>query len=309
MKKLIVTIGFIASLALAQAQEGRTMAVPAKNGILIEHHVEPKETLYSLARDYSVKVAQITDANGFEKDKTFSVGDKVKIPLAAENFNQKDSKGTPVYYEVGEKEGIMAVSNKFNKVLLKNLRSWNSLKSDHLSKGQQVIVGYVSSTNAATKEKTPIVAKAEPKPTLKQEAKATKPKKETIEKPVKTVAEPIKIKEENKQPVIDGNGYFKKHYASQTNPSLVSKKSVSSGIFKTKIGWNDEKFYLLADGIAAGTVIKIENPLNNAIIYAKVLGAMKGLKQNIGFDIRICDAAASALKIGDAEKFPLNIYY
>jgi hypothetical protein len=58
-----------------------------------------------------------------------------------------------------------------------------------------------------------------------------------------------------------------------------------------------------------GTIIKITNPSNNKIIYAKVLGGMSGIRQNQGYDLRISNAASSVLDINDTEKFVLKINY
>jgi len=66
---------------------------------------------------------------------------------------------------------------------------------------------------------------------------------------------------------------------------------------------------LLIDGITPGTIVKVINPDNNKTIYAKVLGEMQGIRQNQGFDIRLSNAAASALQVSDEEKFIVKVNY
>ena len=85
--------------------------------------------------------------------------------------------------------------------------------------------------------------------------------------------------------------------------------TVTSGVFKTTSGWNDAKYYLLIDGVESGTIVRITNPVNNKIVYAKVLGEMTGLVHNEGLDIRISNAAASILEINDDDKFILKLNY
>jgi hypothetical protein len=85
--------------------------------------------------------------------------------------------------------------------------------------------------------------------------------------------------------------------------------TVTSGIFKTTSGWQDAKYYLLIDKVEPGTIVRITNPANNKIVYAKVLYAMEGIRQNEGLDIRISNAAASALDITDIEKFIVKVNY
>jgi hypothetical protein len=45
------------------------------------------------------------------------------------------------------------------------------------------------------------------------------------------------------------------------------------------------------------------------MIYVKLLGEMNGLKQNDGLNVRVSNAAASALGVTDTDKFILRINY
>ena len=85
--------------------------------------------------------------------------------------------------------------------------------------------------------------------------------------------------------------------------------TASAGIFKTASGWQDAKYYALMDGAEPGTIIKLTNPTNGKAVYAKVLGEMSGIRQNQGYDVRISNAAASALEISDTDKFILRVNY
>jgi hypothetical protein len=51
------------------------------------------------------------------------------------------------------------------------------------------------------------------------------------------------------------------------------------------------------------------NPTNSKAIYAKVLGEMSGIRQNQGYDVRISNAAASALDVSDTDKFIVRVNY
>jgi len=86
------------------------------------------------------------------------------------------------------------------------------------------------------------------------------------------------------------------------------EETVTSGIFKTASGWEDAKYYVLMSGAEAGTIIRITNPVNNKIIYAKLLGDMND-KQSQGLNIRISNAAANALDISETEKFTVKLNY
>ena len=126
----------------------------------------------------------------------------------------------------------------------------------------------------------------------------------------------IQVKQETKSregSLSDQNanqGYFKASFDKQIRQQPISKEqTVTSGVFKTASGWSDDKYYLLMDGIEPGTIVRITNPINKKIIYAKLLGEMSGLTQNQGLNIRISNAAASALEISDTDKFIVRLNY
>ena len=63
------------------------------------------------------------------------------------------------------------------------------------------------------------------------------------------------------------------------------------------------------DNVEPGTIVRITNPDNNKAIFAKVLGEMSGLRQNQGLEVRISNAAASALNVSDTDKFIVKVSY
>ena len=77
----------------------------------------------------------------------------------------------------------------------------------------------------------------------------------------------------------------------------------------TQISWQDAKYYALMDGVEPGTIVRVVNPTNSKAVYAKVLGAMSGISQNKGLDVRISNAAANVLDVTDTEKFVVKVDY
>ena len=141
MKKYFLLAGFVITSGWVMAQSGKLVAEKSGKGAVLVHQVQPKEGLYSISRVYGVKVADIAAANGFDKDKGLSIGQKIKIPLTAENLSKKKGK-TPVYYEVSAKETLTSISSRFNKVSVKDLKSWNKIDGDAIGKEKSIIVGY-----------------------------------------------------------------------------------------------------------------------------------------------------------------------
>ncbi|MFL5787893.1 MAG: hypothetical protein ACJ748_07555, partial [Flavisolibacter sp.] len=146
-------------------------------------------------------------------------------------------------------------------------------------------------------------------------------KKETIEKkddiiPQKEIQEKhinsmIQKTSSTQSAVVDGSGgYFRTQFDQQVKVQpLKAEMTATAGIFKTASGWQDGKYYVLMDNIDPGTIVRVVNPSNNRIVYAKVLGSMNGIRQNQGYDVRISNAAASALEISESDKFILKVLY
>jgi LysM repeat protein len=296
-------------------------------GLYLAHVVTPKQNFYSIGRLYNVSPKEIASFNNLDMTKGLVIGQTLMIPLNSKNFNQSKNSGRPVYYTVEEKEGLYKISNKNNKVLMANLRNWNKLNNDNLSAGEKLIVGYLVSPQA----NNIIVANAvslnqapqQVEPPLKEDPKKdiAIQKKETIEKkddiiPQKEIQEKhinsmIQKTSSTQSAVVDGSGgYFRTQFDQQVKVQpLKAEMTATAGIFKTASGWQDGKYYVLMDNIDPGTIVRVVNPSNNRIVYAKVLGSMNGIRQNQGYDVRISNAAASALEISESDKFILKVLY
>lgn len=294
-------------------------------GLYLSHTVSPKENFYAIGRLYNVAPKEIAAFNDVDLNHGLAIGQTIKIPLTGSNFNQSANKGRPVYYIVGDKEGLYRVSLKNNKVLMADLRKWNNLGNDNISPGKKLIVGYLVSAEANAIVQTHPHAEPEKKEALEPPKKEIAAKKEIKEK--KEAAEVVQKKEPEKTPEIPVNkpafnpsaepvvndgkgGYFKSLFDKQTKVQpLKVDQTVSAGIFKTASGWQDLKYYALIDNVEPGTIIRIVNPTNNKAVYAKVLGEISGIRQNQGYDIRMSNAAASALEVSDTDKFIVKVNY
>lgn len=284
-----------------------------EKGLYVIHTVTPKENFYSLGRTYNVPPKDIAAFNNLNMEAGLSIGQTLNIPLTGVNFTQSDSEGQPVFYQVGESEGLYRVSVKNNKVLMANLRKWNDLKSDNISAGQKLVVGFLVSpgfittqTPAKTEEKEPRDYARMPEENRDVVQKTEKPVEKKIEKPVEQ-----KPATQSQTTSFDGSGgYFKTSFDQQVKVSPITKDAVvTAGIFKTASGWQDAKYYALIDGVEPGTIIRVVNTNNNKAVYAKVLDKMSGIRQNAGYDLRISNAAATALDINETDKFFVRVNY
>ena len=314
MKKaiLLTLLGIICQVLVFAQQE--LLVHSSEKGLFLNHTIVAKENFFSVGRLYHVTPNEIAAFNGLDMNKGLAIGQVLKIPLSAANFSQSSSNGKAVYYQVGQKEGLYRVSVKNNNVLMANLRKWNRLSNDNISAGQKLVVGYLVSdgsdqsaiVHTEPAKKPPVVEEvkkevSEPPVEKKEEVKKTEP----APKPVNnTTASTTSFS------VGSGPGYFKPQFDQQVrNNPAKNDATASAGIFKTSSGWQDAKYYALIDQVEPGTIIKIINPTNNKMIYAKVLGQMSGIRQNQGYDVRISNAAATALDVADTEKFIVRVNY
>ena len=337
MKKLLVLLlpFFICSFATSQD----LIVKSGSKGLYLEHKVAAKEGLFPIGRMYNVHPRHIANFNGIDFNKGLAIGQQINIPLTDTNFKQNVNTGVPVYYNVTGNESLANISVK-NKAQINSVRAWNNLATDNVSPGTKLIVGFLISNELKNRvvtitPKTPVVEESvsnvKKQESSEKKQPATEVKKEVIaeesvsnvkkqEESKKQIEPEIKKEEPKKtEPVVvkqpeikndDGTGYFKNNFYQQVKTSPPSKEqTLTSSIFKTTSGWQDGKYYLLINGVEPGTIVKITNPSNSKIIFAKVLYAMDKIRENQGVDIRISDAAASTLAVSEMDKFILKVNY
>ncbi|MEO6071101.1 MAG: LysM peptidoglycan-binding domain-containing protein [Chitinophagaceae bacterium] len=316
MKKLIIIVLLFCSMATFAQNE---WVVQSNGGTLfLKHIVQPKEGIYSIGRLFNVPPKEIASLNKIEITTGLNVGQTILIPLSSSNFSQTTTTNTPVYYIVGEKEGLYRVSTNSGKVLMTSLRKWNNLTSDNLATGQKLIVGFLTAPEVAATAKTePFkVKEVVAPPAVKEGPPQTLPTQKNIEKEKDTevvTKAPVTPKNNSIPPATSvtyndaAGGYFKKEFDTQSTGAIAKEQTATSGIFKTASGWQDGKYYALMDGVDPGTIVRVINPTNGKTIYAKVLGQMSGIRQNAGLELRISNAAASILDITDTDKFIVRV--
>jgi hypothetical protein len=316
---VLAALAFFFAIPFVSAQQPEQLLVKSgEKGLYLEHKIAPKESFFAVSRKYNVHPKTIAVYNKLDYNKGLVIGQVIRIPLNDTNFTQKGNSGTPLYYKVGENEGLMKVSGLYKNVTLETLRGWNNLADNSVPSGKKLVVGFLVSKGMPSVTLTPKVitepvtetVKTDPPKTdpVITEPKVETPKVETkIEEPKTT--QPVFARNEEK-PVSNEQGYFRYHFEQQLKSRPVSKEAtLTSGIFKTTSGWLDSKYYLLMDGVQPGTIIKVSNPSNNRIIFAKVLGEMSGIKQNEGLNLRLSSAAASALQVTEQDKFIVKVNY
>ena len=325
------------------AQPKEYLLKTGSKGLFLEHKVKAGESFFSLSRQFGIAPKKIASFNKLNYDKGVRTGQLIQIPLTDSNYSKTSKKGTALYIIVKDKQTLSKISKLYGNVSVKNIKSWNKLKSDQIAKNKKLIVGYLKISEPSAESNDDEVTVEEKKTERLEQGKnsnapiisdiaetvvdSVKQEKEMTEisqvgqEEKEMEKEVEKTKREIPQPIVTpkrtladsasrGEGYFKAAFEEQQIKYPMSKlETVVAGIFKTATGWSDEKYYLLVNGIPPGTIVKLVNPLNNKFVYAKVLGEMTGIRQNEGFDCRISNAAAAMLLMGDSEKFSLQLAY
>jgi LysM repeat protein len=332
MKVILFLILFAFSLQV-HAQQSKFYAAKNERGLFIEHKVQPKENWYSVGRMYAISPKEIAAFNGLSMDKGLSIGQALKVPLVATNFIQTVSAvGVPVYHAVQPKEGLLKVASNYG-LTLAGIKNLNTLTTDQIATGTQLIVGYIGANtnpvvatapvvnnassnpvstapvanNTISKPPTPqpavntAISKPQPAPASEQKTVVVeKPREEApkpVEKPAEKVAQPKVVATEVK-PAVSGNNYFATGFTQQSKEGKEQKlDNPVYGIFKSSSGWQDGKYYMLMNDVVPGTIVKITTSATGKFIHAKVLGAVPPGKESEGMALRISNAAAAALGV------------
>lgn len=136
--------------------------------LLRSHQVQAGETLYSIARQYNVSVAQLRQWNNLSETAGLSIGQKLivgeenttvnSIPETPKTSTPSVTPAvpSPTEHTVQLGETLYSIARKYG-VTVGDLRLWNNLaESDAVKAGQKLLVKPASSTTADTTKTAPV---------------------------------------------------------------------------------------------------------------------------------------------------------
>lgn len=100
-------------------------------------------------------------------------------------------------------------------------------------------------------------------------------------------------------------GYFATLFSDQKKSASFQTLDGTASVFKSISGWQDKKFYILANEIPIGTIVKITTA-DFKTICAKVINALPDVSNSIQY--RLSDAAAAILGITN-KTFQITVTY
>lgn len=261
------------------------MFVMEKNGKwMIPHAVKEGETVFTIARNYHVPPAMLTDANGINYGTTLSTGSIVNIPLSAYNLlSQKpaNSDERELYYHAQDRDNLFRIA-QYAGVKQKQLQEWNNLTDNNIYPGQSLFVGWVLYDATNTTAVNPAN-----KPAVKTQIV---PDATNISLPDTTVKTTNTALEENT---------FSSQTTNGTNVITEKGKIVffdMVGKVKTRGG---NIYYAFHATAPRGRVIKVYDPGTDKTVYAKVLGPLPQTKQYAGAIMGISAGAKQVLGVNE----------
>ena len=110
------------------------------------HTIKPKETLYSVARTYSLRPEDIVAANPGLSEETFQIGKTIRIPLPASNESYtyySDRQTQQVIHKVKKGETLYSIARQYN-VSVEEIQRVNSLSSNSLKVDMELIIPIIA---------------------------------------------------------------------------------------------------------------------------------------------------------------------
>ena len=311
MKKGFIFIGMLLLCFCVTAQQ-KLLLYGKPNAMYIEHKVGEKESLSSIGRIYGITASQLSRFNGRSPSSVLSKGSTLKIPLSVNDISQKT--GTPVYHTVVKGDNLFKISQRYNKVPVNQLKTWNKLGAAGVKNGQELVVGYIK-TNSDQPSPVSTQKEAVTEKSVESIVTTEAATKSQVSEQVKTV--PVKEKEsvpvfhndldEKNNATLSDEGFFASLYDRDDLTLVQQYRSGDAATFKTISGWTDRKYYVLINDIKPGTIVRI-TASNNKSICARVLSQLPVTKGDEGLLLRMNNAAASALGIKD-EKFTVTLTF
>ncbi|MBU6341452.1 MAG: LysM peptidoglycan-binding domain-containing protein [Bacteroidetes bacterium] len=210
---------------------------------VVFHPVKPKQTLFSIARYYSLSLEELYNYNPqFRNDPTLRTGTTVKIPLPNrailryKTANFRTWKYVPIYYVVQNGDNLYQICKRHFDMPVDSIIKRNRMRSEQIHPGQLILMGWMDK-NGILPEWRP-ARPAAVSNTLRNQFNNEKQK----------------LKEQDAQGVC-----------------FWQRDSKEKG-----------DLYALHRDAAIGSVLAVTNPIYSRTVYAKVIGRIpEGYEHNI----------------------------
>jgi LysM repeat protein len=325
----------------APADSLRMETINGKRFII--HSIDEKETLYAISRRYGVPITSILEANP-TADGGLAVGQLLKVPYVPQAPKSKPVQTTSgdIKHKVTAGETLFSLSRQYE-VTVDDIKSWNNLRDNSLSLGQELIFKKKSSTTIAevpaTKSLKAVhtVAAGETLYSIARQYNVqvqqlkdwnglaanevqigqtlflSQPMNGTPE--IKPEVQIVETKPEVKEVIVPVQPQIKTQPEVKETTIRISEKVTGSdevkegGLAELIEGTDGNRKYLALHRTAkVGTILKVRNELNNREVFVRVAGSLPNIGINNNVIIKISKSAYDRLGAIDP-KFRVEVTY
>ncbi len=297
MKKVWLSLYFGLSVIFLDAQEKM-------------HTVKTGESLYSIARTYSLTLNDLIKANPDLKNNTgVKIGQRLVIPTQG----SATSKVAAKLHTVTKGETIYGLCKKYG-VTLAEIKQWNKLSDLNVKVGQKLIVSKANS-DAIYK---PVAVQSTPDTPYREEdarprnedlkANAQIEQQQVFEKPKEMqVAEPrptptpVTSLRTNSSNAAEYSGVFSQYSISGFK---IKKNRGAANYLADNTSGN--QFLAFYNDAETGSIIRVTNLMNKKTIFVKVMGKVPPADAGQEIMLRLSNKAAQELGAVD-EKFLVEV--
>jgi LysM repeat protein len=242
----------------------------------IRHKVKKGETVYSISKFYNIEFDQLKKYNPDLAQNTLKENQYLILPINPKAIivqkpkDFKEDKHLKLYYSVLPKETMYTIAKGYFRLSVEELQERNKLQKTDLSVGQSLHIGWLPKSGIPDSlNKLPWLSYQ-----LAEENKKLRKKYENV------------LAEGKKETKQEGKAVWPKD------------KQMSSG----------NSLYVLHSDAAQGSVVRIENPMTERVIYAKVIGKVPDTEFAKGSIAMLSTTVAKVLGILDSTAF-IKIQY
>ncbi len=281
--------------SLSNLSVGQKVLIPLikVNSNSTVHIVKSSETLFSISRNYNVKVDELKAWNNLT-DNSISIGQK----LIVKNENTKAESPQPSMtretanrktHIVKESQTLYSISRMYD-VSTDQLKTWNNLNSNNLTIGQELIVSAESKTTPPVESHSSMLPPSEKRPensrteTQKEATRVAEVPKTEIPAPSETNAELNKI---------------------QAPAEKVTERGIAEVIEDSE---DTKKYLALHRSAPVGTIMQVRNEMNDQTVFVRVVGPIPPTGDNGKLLLKISKKAYDRLGAVDS-RFPVEVSY
>jgi len=256
------------------------------------HKVKSSETLFSISRQYDVKVDDLVEWNNLTGN-SISVGQELIIKESEDGTMNKGADPDVLTNDhkthiVEQSQTLYSISRMYG-VSTEDLRSWNNLESDGLKIGQILVV-----SDSAPQSSGVVSSNSSMLPsTGNDNANVVKSQPAEVAKPIVTTSPIVRSDLEPTDEVIE----------------KPAEKVIQKGFAEVIENTADTKKYLaLHRDAPVGTIMQVKNEMNSQSVFVRIVGPIPATGDNSKLILKISKKAYDRLGAVD-NRFPVEISY